>query len=590
MRFLLFPALIALLLRASSATMVLSLFFGMWMIWKRDERSLQARTFCAAMVVPISGVFPDLVTGLIVLTILCLDLSSPVSFSRDLSAPGKTSVGWAIPAVVLTGSWAVTRMVAEFDSAPFLQLFAGQDGPGSGGLFNIFRWLRGGPPGFYGALEDCIRYLVIASLWSVLGGERGLTFTRGLLVGGVLAAVSALAEWCVPEVFALVRPSHPYWKGIGRMTGFATDPNALGIVLGSLIPLAVFTGFRCSWIVVVVLFLGGFYSGSRSFFILPGVTLAYLAFPRRRGWGLCIRLGLGVLLLVCFLTLGAHVLPRLPVGLVRLRESFDVTRIAQTFESRTLFTRLCVEAFKLSPLFGVGLGRFEEYVVPLAYSLRLGTGVWRDSALSTYLEILCELGLLGVLVFLGVLLSLRRAEGSRPVYRALGVAFLIALLVIPSTNFAEGVAVAGLLLAQTVVPRWRANYWIIGAALAISAAIPFHYMPRAVYGFYPWETHERGFIRWTAVESRGAFGCRDEVVLTLLNGSPITQDVEVRTEHGSTLHTIAKNQIFSVKLPCHNDQATFLLNVSPGFTPAKYGFIGDNRLLGVRQLVAEPIP
>jgi len=374
------------------------------------------------------------------------------------------------------------------------------------------------------------------------------------------------------------------------MTGFATDPNALGILLGALVPLSFTLRPKWLWAISILLIFGGIYSGSRSFFILPIITACYFVW-RTKGTRFAL-LSVGSILVITILLtlLGSRAIPNLPVGLVRLQESINLTRISETVKSRTIFTRLCLEAFKLSPIFGVGLGRFEDYVVPLSHSLQLGTGVWRDGATSFYLEILCELGLVGVLVFLGVALSLRRAKNAELGYRGLDIAFLAVLLVVPATNFSEGVAIAGLLLAQTVVPRWKSSYPLIAAAVAVSALVPFRYAPNAVYGFYPWEPHERGFIRWTATESRGVFGCNHEVQLTLINGSPIVQDVEVRVDGVSRLQTLQKNQLLSVSLPCREQQATYFLNVSPGFTPAKYGHSEDERLLGVRQISADPLP
>jgi hypothetical protein len=580
MKLLLFPSFLALLLRASPASMIIALLLGLWGVLKRDERSLSVRTFIIAALVPIAGVFPDLVTGLLLLTVLSIDLSSHNS----------RSIAWAAPALILMAVWSLTRALSEFDIAPFVHLFAGHDGPGEGGVFNVLRWLRGGPPGYFVAIEDCIRLVIIVSLSSVLPRERGDTFAKGLLAGGALCSIFALVEWFAPQTFEIARPPHLFWKSLGRMTGFATDPNALGILLGALVPLSFTLRPKWLWAISILLIFGGIYSGSRSFFILPIITACYFVW-RTKGTRFAL-LSVGSILVITILLtlLGSRAIPNLPVGLVRLQESINLTRISETVKSRTIFTRLCLEAFKLSPIFGVGLGRFEDYVVPLSHSLQLGTGVWRDGATSFYLEILCELGLVGVLVFLGVALSLRRATDAEFVYRGLGIAFLAVLIVVPATNFSEGVALAGLLLAQTVVPRWKGSYPLIAAAIAMSALVPFRYAPNALYGFYPWEPHERGFIRWTATESRGVFGCNHEVQLTLINGSPIVQDVEVRVDGVSRLQTLQKNQLLSVSLPCREQQATYFLNVSPGFTPAKYGHSEDERLLGVRQISADPLP
>ena len=578
-KILLLGSLVALIVRASPATMLLALAFVTWALMKRDDRSRSQRTFIIAALVPLCGVFPDLVTGLLLLTLLALDLSSTSS----------RSIVWAAPAIVLAGVWAATRFIAEFDIAPFVNLFAGRDGPGDAGVLNILRWLRGGPPGYYVAIEDCIRLILIASLWAVLPNSRGITFAKGLLAGGTLCAVLALMEWFAPESFSVVRAPSPFWKGINRMTALATDPNALGVLAGALIPVAFATLKERSWPVIVALVLGGLYSGSRTFFLLPVITAAYVVW-RTKGTRFALLSMTAIGLFLAILIGSTSLMPQPPAGLVRIRESLDPTRISSTLESRTIFTRLSIEAFKSSPLLGVGLGRFDDYVVPLSHSLNLGTGLWRDGATSVYLEILCELGILGALVFTVVALSLKRADGADLVYRGLGIAFLIILVFMPHTNFPEGVALAGLLLAQNAIPRRIHARPLIAAVVAVSMALPFWYSPSAIYGFYPWEQNDQGYIRWTAAESGGALACVDSAELKLLNASPQVQDVEVRASNGSQLRTLQRGESLSVKLPCVKGSARYLINVSPGFTPSKFGFEGDERLLGVRQVAPQPVP
>jgi len=294
--------------------------------------------------------------------------------------------------------------------------------------------------------------------------------------------------------------------------------------------------------------------------------------------------------LVAIVISSAPLLPAPPAGLVRLRESLNPTRIPETLQTRTIFTRLSLEAFKDHPVTGVGLGRFDDYVVPYAHALGLGTGTWRDGATSVYLEILCELGIIGIITFIVVALSLRRLEQAELIYRGLGISFLVILVVMPHTNFPEGVALAGLLLACTVTPKTFNARTIISAAVVISMVIPFWYAPTAIYGFYPWERGGQHFIRWTAAESGGSFTCADTAELKLLNDSPQIQDVEVRTASGSQLKALNRGEALSVPIPCAQGRANYLLNVSPGFTPSKFGFAGDERLLGVRQITSEPIP
>lgn len=578
-KILLLSSLLALTVRASLATVIVAFAYLLWALLRRDDRALSQRTFVIAAAVPLCGIFPDLVAGLLLLTLLSIDLA----FARA------RSITWAAPAIILSGVWAITRLVAEFDIAPFVNLYAGLDGPGDGGLSNVLRWLRGGPPGYYVAIEDCVRLILIASLWSVLPQARGASFAKGLLMGGTFCATLAVVEWFAPASFALARPSSSFWKGINRMAALATDPNALGVLAGALIPIAYSTLKGRGWPVIAALLLGGLYSGSRSFFLLPVITALYTVW-RAKGPRF-VAISAGALTILCAMIIAAaNLLPHPPAGLVRMRESLDPTRITTTFESRAIFTRLSLEAFKGAPLTGVGLGRFDDYVVPLSHSLKLGTGLWRDGATSAYLEILCELGIIGVFIFTIVALSLKRADHGDGIYRGLGISFLVILLIMPHTNFPEGVALAGLLLAQTVTPRVIKARAIITAVVAISMIVPFWYAPRAIYGFYPWEQNDQGFIRWTAAESGGSFACADSAELKLLNGSPQVQDVEVRSLNGSQLQTLQRGEALSVKLPCSEGVAGYLINVSPGFTPSKFGFVGDERLLGVRQISDNPIP
>ncbi len=579
MKILLLGSLAALMVRASPVALVVALAYTLWAFFKRDDRSYLQRTFIIGALVPLCGVFPDLVAGLLLLTLLSLDLS----FSRS------RSITWAAPVIILTGVWAVTRLVTEFDIAPFVNLYAGRDGPGDSGISNILRWLRGGPPGYYVAIEDCIRLILIASLWSILPHSRGVTFAKGLLSGGALCAALALVEWFAPESFSLVREPSSFWKGINRMSAFATDPNALGVLVGALIPIAYSILKERAWPVIAILMLGGLYSGSRSFFLLPVITTLYVVWRTRGARFVSVWSG-AIAVFFAILIGSTTLLPQPPAGLVRIRESLDPTRISSTLESRTIFTRLSLEAFKSAPLTGVGLGRFDEYVVPLSHSLNLGTGLWRDGATSAYLEILAELGIIGVLVFTIVALALKRADDTDILFRGLGIAFLVILVLMPHTNFPEGVALAGLLLAQTVTARALNPRTAIAAVITVSMIVPFWYAPVAIYGFYPWEQNDQGFIRWTAAESGGTLACVDSAELKLLNDSPQVQDVEVRASNGSQLESLQRGESLAVKLPCSNGTARYLVNVSPGFTPSKFGFKGDERLLGVRQIAPQPIP
>jgi hypothetical protein len=578
-KLLLICSLSALLFRACPATSVVAAIYAIWASLRRDDLSVTARTLFVGTLVPLCGIFPDLVAGLIFLALLCLD-------GRSVT---HRSIAWASPLLILTGAWATSRFVIEFDVAPFVNLMSGRDGPGVAGLSNLLRWMRGGPPGYFVAVEDFIRVLLIASLWSSLPGERGKAFCKGLILGGVACSFFAIVEGVAPSLMTLLREPSPFWRSINRMASFSTDPNALGVLVGVLIPLAYANwGARSLW-VVALLILGGLYSGSRSFFLIPVITIVYVLW-RTKGLRFACVNGATVGLVAVLILASTSFLPHQPAGLVRLVESLNPANLSTTLESRSIFTRLSWHAFVNYPLFGVGLGRFDDYVVPYSHQLNLGVGVWRDGATSVYLEVLCELGLFGALVFGLTAAALRPLASSSIVYRGVSIAFLLVLSVLPHTNFPEGVAVAGLLLAQTVEPRRVARRTGMLVALAVAVAIPFAYQPRAIYGFYPWEQTGAEFVRWTAVESRGVQSCFGNSEIKLRNETPTVQDVEVRLSTGTQLRALQRGENLSFVVPCQGGSASYMLNVWPGFTPSKFGFKGDDRLLGVRQLSNQPMP
>jgi O-Antigen ligase len=577
---LLVASLLVLAPQASFATVLVAVAFAVWAFCRRDERSQVLRTICVGALVPICGVLPDSVAGLLFLLLVALDgKGAPLGECR-----------WAAPFVILMLVWSAVRALFEFDAAPIVSLFYGYDGPGASGILSILRWLRSGGPGFLVPVGDTIKVLAIVALGASLGGARGRGLGAGLLVGGVVSTLAALCESFAPDLFSLVRAPSPFWQEIHRMRGFATDPNALGVLCGVLIPLAYAALGLRAFPVILALVIGGLYSGSRTFFLVPLVTGLYLA-VKVRGFRFSVMVGGLVSLLVATALFVAPHIPHVPTGLIRLRASLNPFQLAETLQSRSIFTRLSFAAFTEHPVVGVGLGRFDEYVVPLSHKLNLGIGVWRDGAVSVYLEVVCELGLLGALLFVIAGLSRAVCPNAPIIYKGVGLSYLVILALLPHTNFPEGVAVAGLLLAQATVGRERA--WgrpcVIGLlSLLVVVVVPASYAPRSIYGFFPWEVAGSEFVRWTALEAVGEIPCSSQEPLRLRNETPIAQSVEVITEERHESVVVAQGANFEPLLSCVNGRARYRLNVFPGFSPSKFGHKDDGRILGVRQLSSSP--
>lgn len=140
------------------------------------------------------------------------------------------------------------------------------------------------------------------------------------------------------------------------------------------------------------------------------------------------------ILLVCFVVLGfllLYVLP-LPQGIGALYEVQQMLHgnFDESFGTNRLFVwKRALELVKTHPLLGTGP---DSFIV--AYAERFGeetlafTGQYYDAAHNEYLQILCNCGILGLLAYLGGLVSLfLRALRKLPENPALGVLLLTTL-------------------------------------------------------------------------------------------------------------------------------------------------------------------
>jgi O-Antigen ligase len=299
-------------------------------------------------------------------------------------------------------------------------------------------------------------------------------------------AAGAAAAYVVAAIgrFRPLDPSFQPWSDMHRRQGTFTDPNALGIGIGLLVPLLLAAlarrgtstdGVRrvAAFVALAAAPLALESSGSRTGFLLAAVAVVAGAI----GLALAHLVSKKVLLtaLAAAVIAGAALVPVLPRGggiaagglLRRLGAGLSSSSFAELANHRTIFWRAALEMTWDEPLSGIGLAGF-PYEFPGEYGLRHGEISVTDSATNALLETAAECGLPGLaLAILAVVPLLARAWGAAftktaldPTARAAGAA-LLALVVASQTGshlrFPEIGLLTSLMAAFLFVPIGEAR-------------------------------------------------------------------------------------------------------------------------------------
>jgi O-antigen ligase len=434
-------------------------------------------------------------------------------------------------------------------------------------------------------------------------GERARSeATRAALVGTAISAGVALLQ-----AIGLFPPeSRPFWKLTGRLSGGATDPNALGLLCGLsiVVVLALAIGpERPRWAMaaLIPLPIGLALSGSRSGFLVAvlgsAAVIAVASLERR--WRATLAVGaLAFALAVAFLP---H---RSPGGVGgRLGQLF---RSALTLEdrasSRPILWRAALRLFAESPVVGSGVGSFSWRLPDLAGEAGISLPM-RDNPGSAYLQALAETGIVGLFLTLVFGLALARVSLARireldaPGGAVAVLAFLLALVVgshwlAPEVSFLFFLLGAGVAIPQGKQTRPIAR--LSAALLAVSTifaavAIAATSDPRGTFrhdnriGFYGREVGPGGAFRWTRRRFAVWVGRGATERLSLANYSPEGKPVEVAVRADGPVifrRTIAPGAALSLALWSGGHPRAFRFELSRSFVPKRLG-LSDRRSLGV---------
>jgi hypothetical protein len=403
--------------------------------------------------------------------------------------------------------------------------------------------------------------------------------------------------------------------------GTFTDPNAYGIFCGLFIALLFMSRtnppienpkWRRLFVLGILLsLLGGGFSGSRTFLLFLAafaalylvISLIYSKNSNTR-YQLIIFISL-VSALLCAVIFGMNM-----PAMVRVRET--VIALMQgdlsLIENRMQFSRLCLEAFWFFPVFGVGPLLFPSYLTSFSDKLGIPMGLWVDNTNNTYLGLLAEFGLVGLLIlFLSLASAHIRLQNGQAVTLshvriaiAAYLSFALILVLGPHYSFPEVLLTFILLLSMRLeITEYRRMPLFLSIVVVLAfAPATFLAAARSELGLFAWEMAPEGneYFRWTQERFRTWILCSENengeysATLDLRNGSPQRQQVilqaQVRDDKRLSVASGERSTI-RFKCPTHTHHRGILIQgmVESPFYPSTEG---DRRRLGVQLFTGHP--
>jgi O-antigen ligase len=315
---------------------------------------------------------------------------------------------------------AVITSLRYTDFFPFLaphahELAVNVNGVRAGGavmsvLFNFFSYLTG--------------FLFFAILSRTL---RSKEYVKALLLTFSFSLSVVLIFSIVQKFYSPSLANTPLWVRLDRINSTFKDPNSFGVILSASLPLllglAIAAERRSRVFFSALILLGLFvfpFTGSRSGFLGLGLSLLifFLLFLKERKIKyrkqLVYIIALFLVVIVFFVSFSvfyqkSNLYHRIELSLDSLKKEGSLNKV---FTQKIDFWRVALSMVKEYPLSGVGLGAYiiemPDYLKQMKLPFRL-----TDSAENYVLQVVSELGLIGLFLFFWVFLEIyRRAKTS----------------------------------------------------------------------------------------------------------------------------------------------------------------------------------
>jgi hypothetical protein len=459
--------------------------------------------------------------------------------------------------------------------------------------------------------------VVLLALWvSVISDNKSLQrmFVRWLSIGASISACFVLSQWLGRLILGAAPMSLPnqtsLWDSLGRLSGLASDPNALGVVLGLSLWVFSLTGTRVLPIALATILAAGVVSGSRTFLLTVGI-LAIVSIWRRAKPMAILCAACSIVALMCVVTyLDGSAGPLesllqsnwLPPGVKRGVSALSLLRLEETFSSRSIFVNFARSIGDGHWIFGVGADRFIDYSALAGAKLDLARG-WRDNSNNFYLGLLTELGVSGVVFFGFALVGRRlRRDGNYSLNRAALLMLGVIGCTGPHTDFTEALILVSAIVAIASEPRRVASGAYVFVALC-AVTLGIFAARRHEHGVYGWTASDSTASRWLSHSAEIELKCgvnpesRASEAELILQPRYIPQSGPLLVKYSDALSRSAENAAElrmtsgdpqRVLIKCDVNESTKRVKVqtSPAWSPYRAwpGTYKDRRVLGVEQV------
>ncbi|HET9794106.1 MAG TPA: O-antigen ligase family protein [Thermoanaerobaculia bacterium] len=444
---------------------------------------------------------------------------------------------------------------------------------------------------------------------------------RAVRAAAAGAAVSAAVAWLQSRGFVGASRS-AYWKMIGRFPGLQSDPNAAGVLaalaIGPSVAAALHARRKAPWIAAALALAAGIAaSGSRSGVLAAVISVAAVLVVDRRAPSRWRRPA--VALFAAAVTAALLLASRGHGGaLERVLSVFDRgTPFEYRTSSRSLFWRCAWDAFRSAPLGGIGWNAFSWKLPDLAAARGTALPVM-DNPGNFYLQLLCETGLAGALLF--ALFVGRAARSASEAFggdfpergAAAALAGLVPALAVGSHLFAAEVSIAAFLMLALVADgrgeraparRTPAAPPRLAAAAAIAVAVvgwiallaptarEDEAFRRSPYiGLYPPEGAGGAVFRWMRPRAalRLAPGQKKTLAFSFPDPAARPRNLTIALADRPLLsRAVSSPPVFLSFLSARDRPTVFRLAAAPSTRPSDSGG-ADSRLLSLQVAGAWP--
>ncbi len=296
----------------------------------------------------------------------------------------------------------------------------------------------------------------------VVRGRPVTVYLVALGIGAGLAASVALIVYVVPSPPAFVQNLTNEMRITARSIGPFLDPNYFGTFLATAavlfmasFPMARSRAVRIALVTLVVVVVAALATTlSRGAFVafLAGVLALALTVSRR--WAVATLLVSVVAVILVYPAFAEY----------RFGEVSSSAIEALNESGRQYAAAAGIRIFESSPIFGVGLGHYEEATV------RIGELLAPIESHNWYVNVLAEQGIVGIVLWLGLILTVLRAVWLRGgIARRVGIGVLAAAVTgavsLQTPASFQTSALTAIALTMAMVGRWSASRHVSPSAV-----------------------------------------------------------------------------------------------------------------------------